>query len=120
MEQLFDERLILREVGSGTRAVFENFLHEQNYTIDNFSRKSILSSFSLIETAVSQNYGISFVYESIIQSILQDSKLKYHAHAYTREDLATFQIKDKEIKHSFHYVFLKNTNVEASIKLLDE
>lgn len=95
LEELFAEHLILREEGSGTRAVWEQFLKENGYCVDNFARKSVISSFKLIEKAVSENCGISFVYESI---------------AHRNPELAAFQVEGGEICHEFNYVFLKGTS----------
>ena len=103
LEDLFNEHIILREDGSGTRAIFEHFLHEHGYSNENFYRKSQISSFKLISRSVAKNCGISFVYESILDN---------------NPDIASFTLKDERIFHEFNYVFLKNTNVEQYLNLL--
>ena len=100
---LFQEHIILREEGSGTRAVFQRFLEENGYSFQWFPRKSMISSFKLIEKVVEENCGISFVYESI---------------AKENPELETFQIENGEIYHEFNYVFLKNTNIENILSYL--
>lgn len=94
LEDIFQEKLIMREAGSGTRSIFEHFLYLHNYSIDTFATRASISSFPLIQACVADNCGISFVYETIAKS---------------DKNLATFTIKDAEIFHEFNYVYLKNT-----------
>ena len=103
LENLFDQHLILREDGSGTRAVFETFLREHGYSHKSFRKHSHLSSFKLITRAAAENCGISFVYESVAQS---------------SDAVATFRIKGCRITHEFNYVFLKNTDISRYLALL--
>ena len=100
VEELLKEHIFLRESGSGTRAVFENFLRENGYSVDSFSRSSTISSFKLIGQAVAAGSGISFVYESIPSS---------------SSDLASFRIQNSHIFHEFNYVYLKNTPIEKNL-----
>ena len=103
LESLFDQHIILREDGSGTRAVFETFLREHGYTHESFRRHSHLSSFQLITRAAAENCGISFVYESVAKST---------------DAVATFRIQGSRITHEFNYVFLKNTDISRYLQLL--
>ncbi len=101
VEAVFHENIILREKGSGTRAVFENFLYEQNYSLDSFSKISNINSYKLIETAAEQNIAISFVYDIVPRN---------------NKNLAIFKIKGHEIHHEFNYVFFKNSKAKDMIK----
>lgn len=94
LEDMFQEKLIMREAGSGTRSILEHFLYLHNYSIDAFAAKASISSFPLIQSCVADNCGISLVYETI---------------AKNDKNLATFTIKDTEIFHEFNYVYLKDT-----------
>lgn len=104
VQELFAEHIILREYGSGTRAVFESFLKQSNYTFKSFEKKTTLSSFKLIERSVRENLGISFVYETIAKS----------------GDLATFSINKSEIYHEFNYVYLKNAKIDKILNIIKE
>lgn len=95
MDEIMREHVILREDGSGTRAVFEHYLQEFGYKSSDFKRTSIVSSMRLIEGAVKQDMGISFVYESIL---------------INNPDITTFKVKNLTMTHEFNYVFLKDTN----------
>ena len=103
LEELFREHLIQREDGSGTRAIFENFLFSKGYSSNNFSKVSRISSFKLIEQAVLHNCGISFVYESIPKK---------------NPELSTFRIKNEKIFHEFNFVYLKNTTIDEYLKII--
>ena len=96
--------LILRECGSGTRAVFEQLLWSHNYEIDAFPRRIVISSFELTKKLVRQGAGISFVYAAIADS---------------DPALATFEIDGAQTIHEFNYVFLKDTQAEDLIPLLE-
>lgn len=104
MRDFFGEHIFLREEGSGTRAVLEQALHQQGFSIDSFVRKSFISSFKLIEAAVAAGHGISFVYDTIANS---------------NENLGVFTIDGPEIFHEFNYVYLLGTNVDHIIDNLN-
>ncbi len=105
LEEIFAEHLVLREQGSGTRAVLEHFLTSKGYSVEKFARKSSLSSNRLIERAVGNGLAISFVYEVIAQK---------------NKNLATFQIKGSEIFHELNYVFLNQAKVAHTIALVEQ
>lgn len=93
--QLVFQHLILRESGSGTRAVLETALQEQGFTMQCFPRRSQISSFALIEQVVAKGLGVSFVYESIPAQ---------------NPELAVFRLQNQPIFHEFNYLFLPGTN----------
>ncbi len=93
MEDLLKEKLILREKGSGTREAFENAIESYNYSIDSFDNLFQTNSIKTITKLVSENLGISFVYQSVAQNT---------------DDISTFLIKDIDYKHEFTCVCLKN------------
>lgn len=104
IEDIFLEKAVFREKGSGTRAVFENFLLKKGYNIENFKNKSVISSNKLIEYAVCNDLAISFVYKVIPNK---------------NKNLATFRIKNSKIFHEFNYVFLNKAKLDEIILLLN-
>lgn len=104
LEALFSQHILLREHGSGTRAVFEAFLQAHGYSSDSFRRRSQISSFPLITQAVAHGCGISFVYDAVHRS---------------SPEAAAFRIAGCPIWHEFNYVYLKNTDVGRYLELLD-
>lgn len=103
MEQLKDQLLILREEGSGTRAVFEQILYSHSLNLKIFPKTSCISSFEVTKQLVLSGHGVSFVYQSVANS---------HA------DLATFKTHITQTPHPFHFVYLKNAQVQPLIDLL--
>ncbi|MFI3257552.1 MAG: LysR family transcriptional regulator [Spirochaetales bacterium] len=105
LQEVLQEKIVLREKGSGTRNVFEMFLLKHGYSTDNIKHKSIISSNKIIENIVENNIAISFVYD-IIQ--------RKNPH------IAYFKIKDTKILHEFNYVFLNNLKVQKIIDLINK
>ncbi len=104
LTEILDENIILRENGSGTRWVFENFLLSQGYSVDSIKQKSIISSNKVIENIVESNLAISFVYD-VMQK--QNPNLSY------------FKIKEKRIHHEFNFVFLNNTKAQKIMGFIE-
>lgn len=96
LEEIFNHRIIVRENGSGTKAVFEQMLQNYNYSIESFTDISEVSSFSVIKEMVKSNVGISFVYKSVVETELNNGELKQ------------LKINGVDFSHEFNYVFLKN------------
>ncbi len=105
LSEIFLQNAVFREQGSGSRAVFENFLTHKGYCVDMFKNKTILSSNSLIEYAVQNNFAISFVYDVI---------------PHNNNNLATFNIKDSKITHEFNYIFLNEEKAKKAIDLIEQ
>ena len=99
LEQVLQEVMIVREKGSGTRKVLEKYLEDHNYGLNTFSRIIKISSLHLIQEAVSNNLGISFVYACC---------------AKANPNIETFRMKDQKIFHEFNFVALKDTDAIAS------
>lgn len=95
LEELFAQRLILREQGSGTRKILERELAQQGYTIQSFRDCVCISSFTLIKNLVLDDCGISFLYEAVV-----------------RDDprFGQFTCPPLTGRHELNVVFLKNTN----------
>ncbi|MDY3237308.1 MULTISPECIES: LysR family transcriptional regulator [Fusobacterium] len=101
IEELFDENIIIREKGSGTRAILEQILENKNFSLNSFKKQISISNFSLIGEFVQENLGISFVYESFTK--------KY-------KDIGRFFLKEK-IEREYNYVTLKNTFAKNYIEI---
>lgn len=97
IEQLFDERLIRRENGSGSRNIFENWLYQNNYSIEAFSKQYEIGSIPLIKTLLMSDLGISFLYKNIVQDELDQGKL------------SIIKLKDFNIRQEFSFVYSKGS-----------
>ncbi len=103
LDNILSENIVLREKGSGTRNIFENFMSTQGYSIDNLKYKSIISSNKIIENLVQNNLAISFVYK-VIQN--QNNNLAY------------FRINNSKILHAFNFVYLNDAKAQKIIELV--
>lgn len=90
LEQAFNEHLLVREPGSGTRKLWEQAVIDRGYSLENFTRCSTISNFSVICELVAQDNAITVAYEPI---------------AHSRKGLATFEIEDIQIQGEFNYVY---------------
>lgn len=100
LKDLFTERIILREKGSGTRNIFERELANVGYTIDAFEDQICISSFDIIKALVNDGCGISFLYEAVVR----DDK-----------SLGRFTCPPLTGEHEFNAVFLKNGNARSMV-----
>lgn len=100
-EDLWQEKLFIREEGSGTRQIFEQQLRAEGYTLEHFKKVTSISSFSLIRSLVADGMGITFAYEAVIG---RDKRLE------------SFVIENNYAVHEFYFVFLKNTGTEHLVE----
>lgn len=96
LEELLEQNLILREVGSGTRNILEQALHNQNLSIKDFRRKIEIGNMNAIKELCHQNMGITFMYQEAIKKELSQGYLK------------AISIRNFNICHPFNFVYLKN------------
>ena len=97
LKEILEERLILREKGSGTRDIFEQILHRHNLGIQNFKRKSEIGNISVIKELVKNNFGITFLYKAAAEKELSVNQL-------SRINITGFSEK-----YEFNFVFLKDS-----------
>ena len=96
LQDLRGQSVVLREKGSGTRAILENALAEYGFGVDLFSREIRSSNFSLILRFVSEGSGITFAYAPVAEG---------------RKDIAFFHLDCLGEEREFHIVYLKGTKV---------
>ncbi len=102
IQELLNETIIVREVGSGTRDILEHELRMQGYDVQDFRRVIDISSFKLIRELVLEGVGISLLYQSVVD---KDGRF------------GTFQVEDINLEHEFNIVYLKNTNAQKYVEL---
>ena len=100
LAELFQETIIHREAGSGTRAILEQKLRGYNESLDRFKRQICISSFPVILDLVKKGFGVSFVYE-----VLADSD----------PNIAKFTIRGEHIVREFNIVYLKHADLQEKI-----
>lgn len=89
--------LMLREEGSGTREIYENYLYQNNDTILSASKIYEISSFSMIKQMLSQSNGISFMYENVAKKEVEEGELTY------------LTIEDYNIERPLYFIYPSNS-----------
>lgn len=97
LEDLLEEKLILREKGSGTREVLEHLLFDKNLNILSFQDIVEIGNMNAIQKLVCDDIGISFLYEKACLKFIEEKLIK------------KINIKDLNIYREFNFVILKDS-----------
>lgn len=104
LEDLLNQNLILRELGSGTRDVLEQALYNQNLSIGSFKRRIEVGNMNAIKKLCHENVGITFMYREAIRNEI--------AMGYLKE----ISICNFSVFHPFSFVYLKNCPDKTQIE----
>lgn len=74
-EDLLGQHILVREHGSGTRAVLEHALAARNLSVDSFARATEVESINIIKQLVASGYGITFLYGAAVVCELEAGTL---------------------------------------------
>lgn len=97
LEDLFGERLLLREFGSGTREVLERYLDSKNFGIDDFAKTAEIGSLHTIKELTKEGLGITFLYEIAVRQELERGELK------------EIRLKDFKLSHDFTFIWRRGS-----------
>lgn len=75
LSELVNERLIIREMGSGTRDILEMALEEHNMDISDFENVMEIGNMNAIKKLLEMNCGISFMYECAVRDDIEEGSL---------------------------------------------
>lgn len=100
LKDLFEHPMLCRENGSGTREIFENYLHEYNYSFENFISVSEFTSPHLIKKLLLDGRGISVLYRAVVEKEIQKKLLK------------VIEIPEFHVSHEFNAVWKQNSAFE--------
>ncbi|MFV0342452.1 MAG: LysR substrate-binding domain-containing protein [Anaerocolumna sp.] len=95
--EIFNEPIIVREKGSGTRGVLEQVLLEHNHTMDSFSKITEIGNINIIKNMVERKLGITFLYKDAVKEELHNNVL------------AEIKLRDFTVKRDYHFVCLKDS-----------
>ncbi|WZL81937.1 LysR family transcriptional regulator [Vallitaleaceae bacterium 9-2] len=96
--------LILREQGSGTREIYENYLYQNNDTIHLAKKIYEISSFGVIKKILKDTDAISFMYEKVAWQEVLDRQLCY------------LDIQDCHIHRPLYFIYPKNSLMKNTIE----
>jgi DNA-binding transcriptional LysR family regulator len=109
LDSLLSERLLVREKGSGTRAVFEQILAERGLSTDSFRHVDEIGNLNVIKTLVGNDMGISFLYEEAAKDAIALGKV------------CELPIDRWGVTREFNFVFSLHTRYESQfLAFLDE
>ena len=97
LKSLFSHRVFLREKGSGTREIFEHFLHENGYSVSSFSSYCEMNNPELILKLISDGMGISVLYHDVGEEMLAKGSLK------------EISLPDFRLEHEFNAIWNKGS-----------
>ena len=97
LEDLLNQRLIIREKGSGSKELIEKYLGNRSISINDFSNTIEINNINTIKELVKSNIGITFLYEAAVKKELKNN------------ELVKLHIKDFKIEHDFNLIWRKNS-----------
>lgn len=101
LEDLLEERLLIREPGSGTREVLSRALEEHNLTLSDFPLITELGSLNVIKKMVCAGAGISFFYLPVIKEELERGLLR------------EIPLENCALSHNFNFIWRKNSTFDG-------
>lgn len=97
IEDLFGERLLVREEGSGTREVLERYLDSRNLSIQDFERQMETGSLHTIKELTKAGCGVTFLYEVAVRRELEEGTL------------VRIPLKDFNVSHEFAFIWRRGS-----------
>ena len=97
IEQLFQERLLLREEGSGTREVLERCLEAHNLSVQDFDKRMEVGSMQTITELTNAGCGITFLYEAAVRRELEEGSLRQ------------IPLQDFPVTHEFAFIWRRGS-----------
>lgn len=76
LKDLTDYRLIIREEGSGTRKIMEDYFEKEHINLSDFSYTTTLGCMNAIIELVKNHCGITFLYRAAVDDLLKKGTLK--------------------------------------------
>lgn len=97
LKDLTDERLLIREPGSGTRSIFEKILSLKNLSVKDFRQIAEIESIHTIVSLLSHDCGISFLYKAAVKDEISSGQI------------IQIPLSDFMMTHDFTFVWNKNS-----------
>ena len=97
IDNLLENRLIIREEGSGSREIFEIYLKSKNLKVEDFNSIAEVNNINVIKRLVEKNCGITFIYK---QAVLEELK---------KGTLKIIPVEGFPIKHNFYFIWRKGS-----------
>ncbi len=96
LEDLFEETLIVREEGSGTREILSKFLQDHNHSLNDFSNQLSIGNMHVIVDLIMEDCGITFLYKKAIEKQLESG------------EISEIYLKDFSLTHEINVIVRKD------------
>lgn len=97
LSEIHQYPLILRESGSGTREIYQNYLYQNNDSIRSACKIYEISSFGVMKKILSTSDAISFMYEEVARQEVERGELCY------------LSIKNYSIERPLYFIYPSNS-----------
>lgn len=97
VSSLLSECLLIREAGSGTREILEQFLKSQGLSTSDFSNIYEIGNINVLKQILITGHGVSFMYRAAVKQEEADGRLK------------VISLKDFRLTHEIMFIFRKNS-----------
>lgn len=109
VNELFHERLIIREQGSGSRNIFEGWLKNMGYDISHFSNVTEIGNIGAINSLVKDGFGMAFGYYAAVDEHVKEG------------ELSVIDIEGMDISHDIMFIYRKKSIYEKMyVKIYEE
>ena len=98
IEEVLEDKLILRENGSGTRQIFEKHLIKDGIRKEDYNIYMEIGNISAIVSLVKSNLGCTIISREAVKESIKDGSLK------------EIKIKNFNMKREFNFIYLKDAN----------
>ena len=105
IKDLFTERIILREPGSGTREILENELKRRGLQVSDFANLTEIGNIGVIQKMLQAGLGVTFFYQATIKG---------------KEELQVIQLNDFKLRHDIMFIYRKNSIFEKDYRQIYE
>ncbi|MBQ6943498.1 MAG: hypothetical protein IJN43_04125 [Ruminococcus sp.] len=102
IDKIWDQNLLLREEGSGTRDILGQLLAESNHSFSEFERITTINNFGLITRLLENNNCITFAYRAVGEN---------------NSSLSEFHVMGWDISREFNYVYLDTPFSEYAVEV---
>jgi DNA-binding transcriptional LysR family regulator len=96
LEELLNEKFILRESGSGTRSSFEEAILAEGYSIKDLNVQMEIGNLNAIRTLVLENLGFTVISQEVVKEELANNRL------------VSIPINGVDLEREFNFVYLSH------------
>jgi DNA-binding transcriptional LysR family regulator len=99
LKDIVDEKIIVRELGSGSREILERGLYDKNYSLEDFADIVEIGNVALMKRLVIDNIGISFMYYDAARIEIQEGRL------------SLVELEDFKLLREFNFVTINKPSI---------